>query len=182
MLMTDRRAAGPYPGVTPRGRAMPETLTPPLPCPAPRPAPGTPAPAPPGAARQECWLPRHRKSAGAARRRLRAYLAARPDSGPLADAAEQLVGELVANAVGHGSVPPGRLVLVAFEYTGGALRIEVHDACADEPVLRTPGEADESGRGLRLVEALAAEWGVRARAGGVGKVVWCVCRPGGAVR
>ncbi|WP_407913357.1 ATP-binding protein [Kitasatospora sp. NE20-6] len=166
---------------------MPETLTPPLPCPTPCPAPAPStsapaAPALPGAARQECWLPRHRKSAGAARRRLRAYLAARPGSGPLADAAEQLVGELVANAVGHGSVPPGRLVLVAFEYTGGALCIEVHDACADEPVLRTPGEADESGRGLRVVEALAAEWGVRARAGGVGKVVWCVCRPGGAER
>lgn len=133
-----------------------------------------------GPAREEYWLPRHRRSARTARRLLRAYLEARPDALPLADDAELLLGELVANAVGHASAPPGRLVLAAFGYADGALRIEVHDACADAPVLRSPGDADEAGRGLRVVDALAAEWGVRARPGGVGKVVWCVCRPGGS--
>ncbi|MFD9130777.1 ATP-binding protein [Kitasatospora sp. NPDC059571] len=134
------------------------------------------------AAGRECWLPRHRRSAGVARRMLRAYLAEQPDGGRYADDGELLLGELVANAVAHATAPPGRLVLVGFELAGGELAIEVHDASPDgpDPAPVDPDAEDESGRGLWLVGRLATAWGVRPRPGGVGKIVWCVYRPAGA--
>ncbi|SCK36139.1 Anti-sigma regulatory factor (Ser/Thr protein kinase) [Streptomyces sp. WMMB 714] len=89
-----------------------------------------------------------------------------------------VVSELVTNAVRHGLVP-GRLVEVRLEYDlEKAVTVEVSDAgdhrpppaapplpCAVEPTALT-----ESGRGLALVAAFAAEWGVRDRV--VGKTVW----------
>lgn len=52
--------------------------------------------------------------------------------------------------------------------------MEVHDSGDGTPrVAAVAGrtEADESGRGLVLVEALADRWGVTGRS--PGKVVWC---------
>ncbi|MEV6212727.1 ATP-binding protein [Kitasatospora sp. NPDC051914] len=124
-----------------------------------------------------CWLPRHRKSAGAARRHLRGFLADLDGGELYADTGELLADELVANAVEHARVPPGRLIWVRFELSGGLLRIEVHDASNGRPSVRMAGEADEAGRGLWLVEQLAVAWGVRSRPGGVGKVVWATVSP-----
>ncbi|GAA2750948.1 hypothetical protein GCM10010440_61290 [Kitasatospora cinereorecta] len=61
---------------------------------------------------------------------------------------------------------------------GGRLLIEVHDASGERPALRPEvgGEA-ESGRGLRLVTALAVAWGCCPRPGGVGKFVWALVGP-----
>ncbi|MET9501765.1 ATP-binding protein [Streptomyces sp. NPDC006622] len=78
----------------------------------------------------------------------------------VAEAAEQLVAELAANAATHGRLPGRdfRLVLLA---RGGTLRIEVTDTRGDDlPHRRPPAPAAESGRGLLLVEALADRWGV----------------------
>ncbi|WEH41424.1 ATP-binding protein [Streptomyces sp. AM 2-1-1] len=82
------------------------------------------------------------------------------------DAAALVVAELAANAVVHGYVR-GRDFHLGLTLTGDTLRIEVADTRRDRlPRVRASGAdsasaADcESGRGLVLVEALAARWGV----------------------
>ncbi len=45
--------------------------------------------------------------------------------------------------------------------TREVIRIEVTDARGERvPEVRHPGDEEETGRGLQLVEALAARWGV----------------------
>ncbi|HEY5987463.1 MAG TPA: ATP-binding protein [Streptosporangiaceae bacterium] len=87
----------------------------------------------------------------------------------LVDTAILLVSELVGNALQHarsnGTSPELRL-----EATQARLRIEVHDADPRPPQLCLPGDLDEAGRGLMLVEAFAAKWGVRETK--TGKAVW----------
>lgn len=71
-----------------------------------------------------------------------------------------VVAELAANAVVHGYVP-GRDFRLMLTLSGDTLRIEAVDTRRDAlPLVRTPGADSESGRGLVLVEALAARWGV----------------------
>ncbi|MFF3596505.1 ATP-binding protein [Kitasatospora indigofera] len=123
------------------------------------------------------WLPRHRRSAGAARRLLRTFLAGLDGAEPLLEVGELLVGELVANAVEHARGPSGRLVEVRYAVSAGRLRIEVHDAGNELPEVREPAPEEESGRGLWLVRELAAAWGCCPREGGAGKCVWAVVGP-----
>lgn len=74
-----------------------------------------------------------------------------------ADNIELIVSELVANAIRHGEGPIG----VRISHDGIQLRVEVHDDGAGRPV-RHPVTADaESGRGLRLVDALLGHDGTR---------------------
>ncbi|MBD0745767.1 ATP-binding protein [Streptomyces sp. CBMA152] len=83
------------------------------------------------------------------------------------------VSELTTNALIHG-VPPGRGYLLRLAlYAGGLLRVEVHDSGGGTP--RVPESADEGGRGLLLVAAVADKWGVGERR--PGKVVWCEFGP-----
>ncbi|WP_457458701.1 ATP-binding protein [Streptomyces sp. TE5632] len=117
------------------------------------------------------------------------------DGEPLESAA-LVVGELAANAVTHGAVPgrdfPLTMTLVPLPGSCvGALRVEVAD-CRGER-LPAPVEiscpTSEHGRGLLLVSALAARWGVTPRFPS-GKTVWAelqgpagptpreYCRPG----
>lgn len=87
-----------------------------------------------------------------------------PDDGGVA---LLLVSELVTNALRYGAQPM-RLIARGDE-TG--LRIEVHDGRVDEqPTLRKPTRGDLSGRGMVLVDALAARWGCSEYAGT--KQVW----------
>lgn len=89
-----------------------------------------------------------------------------------------LVGELAANAVLHGA-PHGRdfqLRLSQVRETA-TLRIEVTDTLPDRHPRRAEGagqatSADESGRGVLLIEALASRWGTTVN-GADGKTVWC---------
>ncbi|HWA66641.1 MAG TPA: ATP-binding protein [Mycobacteriales bacterium] len=80
--------------------------------------------------------------------------------------AELLASELVTNAVVHGRGP----VSVVMEYDGGALAVTVTDEEPASPVLADPGTGDLGGRGLRLVELLASDWGVNPDQPGKG--VW----------
>ncbi|MEU2508162.1 ATP-binding protein [Streptomyces sp. NPDC007863] len=76
--------------------------------------------------------------------------------------AEQIIGELAANAALHGRVP-GRGFRLRLLLGGSprALHIEVTDARGDRPpVLAESALADEGGRGLLLVSGLADRWGV----------------------
>ncbi|MFJ9445921.1 ATP-binding protein [Kitasatospora sp. NPDC101235] len=135
----------------------------------------------PPAPASECswWLPRNRKSAGYARRLLRAFLDEQPDGERFLDAAELVLSELVANAVLHAKTPPGRLIYIRFDLYPDSLRIEVHDTDANRPSLPHPAaEHDETGRGLWLVSQLASGWGCCPRAGGIGKVMWVLITGG----
>ncbi|MEU0033039.1 SpoIIE family protein phosphatase [Streptomyces sp. NPDC006333] len=84
----------------------------------------------------------------------------------LADPAELMAGELVANAVRHAHGRRVGLRLVR----GDTLLCEVADDDHTLPTLLSAGPGDESGRGLHVVSTLAREWGT-SRTGG-GKTVW----------
>ncbi len=87
------------------------------------------------------------------------------------DDAEIVVSELVANAVRHAAPPLELLVTVRERY----LHISVRDGSPVRPrrVLPDPDTA-EGGRGLLLVDAVAAGWGTTEVAGG--KVVWATLK------
>lgn len=87
------------------------------------------------------------------------------------ETAELLLSELVTNAVQHARVAPGREIEVRYELSGSHLRIEVADASDEQPQQHTADDNDERGRGLLLVEHLAAKWGMSPR-NIVGKSVW----------
>jgi anti-sigma regulatory factor (Ser/Thr protein kinase) len=83
-----------------------------------------------------------------------------------------VVSELVGNAVRHGRPPVGMRLRKA----GRGVRVDVHD---DEPTRPASPrvEADaESGRGMMLVDAVAADSGVD-QIEGDGKVVWARVDP-----
>ncbi|AXI81562.1 ATP-binding protein [Peterkaempfera bronchialis] len=83
------------------------------------------------------------------------------------EAAEQLVGELVANAVKHTG---GRTVGLRFVRRPGWLRVEVRDPSRALPCLIRVEPAADSGRGLHLVETLSDRWGADLLSRG--KSVW----------
>ncbi|MEV3875365.1 SpoIIE family protein phosphatase [Streptomyces sp. NPDC049906] len=76
--------------------------------------------------------------------------------------------ELVANSLQHGT-PPMRLRL---RRTDRRLTIEVTDGNDHLPRRRRAELADETGRGIAIVAAIAASWGARRTLDG-GKAVWC---------
>ena len=80
--------------------------------------------------------------------------------------AQLLLTELVSNAVRYSERP----VLVRLHPDGGRLCVDVEDTSERMPVLRHPEDAAAEGRGLRLVDGLADDWGVRLV--DRGKIVW----------
>jgi CheY-like chemotaxis protein len=111
-------------------------------------------------------LPDDLSSVAYARRFVREKLAAWEIPGPIDDAL-LVVSELAANALTHAR-SSYRLRLSA---TGRVLRIEVDDAGAGTPEPQPLTDTEEHGRGLHLVDALAASWGMEAADTG-GKRVW----------
>jgi len=79
-----------------------------------------------------------------------------------------LVSELATNAIRHGT-PPVRLSL---RLDSDKLRVEVTDSSPTLPELGTPGPDQTSGRGLQIVQQLAARWGSSASRTRLGKTVW----------
>ena len=92
----------------------------------------------------------------------------------VADSLEWVVTELVTNAVIHGRATRGSRVAVTYHLDDGLLRVDVRDAASGMPSVGSsaPEDCDESegGRGLRIVAALADDWGVTPRV--IGKSVW----------
>ncbi|RBQ17552.1 ATP-binding protein [Spongiactinospora rosea] len=87
------------------------------------------------------------------------------------DSALYVVTELVTNAIVHGS-RPGERVTVRLAILQDAARLEVLDKGRGVgPRLREPTDDGEGGRGLVLVDILAAKWGVK-RVGWGGRSVW----------
>ncbi|MEV8566039.1 ATP-binding protein [Streptomyces sp. NPDC051322] len=95
-----------------------------------------------------------------------------PYGSPTSDSVALLVAELAANSVLHGRVPGRDFELrLLYDRGAGVVRIEVSDTHPAQPVrVRRPEDAD-GGRGLVLVEAVAARWGVKERVG-PGKTVF----------
>ncbi|WP_328299831.1 ATP-binding protein [Streptomyces sp. NBC_00435] len=97
-----------------------------------------------------------------ARHAVRELLGAAPNT-------ELCVSELLTNALLH----LGEGTPVTLRITGRAARtrVELTDPDPREPVRRQAADADECGRGLALVAAVALRWGVHRD--GAGKTVWC---------
>jgi anti-sigma regulatory factor (Ser/Thr protein kinase) len=104
------------------------------------------------------------KSAAGARRWVGCHLDGYPSS--LVDTATLLVSEVVTNAVLHA----GTEIEVALYRAGSRVRIEVADRSPALPAAKGYATDASTGRGLVLLEALVAAWGVEAAPGG--KVVW----------
>ncbi|MEV0573909.1 ATP-binding protein [Streptomyces sp. NPDC050392] len=106
-----------------------------------------------------------------------------PYGTPLSDSVALLVAELASNAVLHGRVPGRDFELrLSYAYTTGVVRVEVsdtHEARPDLTSVSPPDAEADGGRGLLIVEAIAARWGVKDRVG-PGKTVWAETAPGGA--
>ncbi|MFC8098971.1 ATP-binding protein [Streptomyces sp. NPDC057363] len=70
-----------------------------------------------------------------------------------------LISELVTNAICHGTSEDPWLVQVEWFRDGTSLRVEVHSPGLPAGVrLRHPDTHDTHGRGLHLVDSLAASW------------------------
>ena len=95
-------------------------------------------------------------SVGAARRFVRDVLMSRMVRTGVVDTVELLTSEVVTNALVHARSAPELLVDVRPD----VVRVEVFDMSADEPVLQPHNPESASGRGIAIVEELAAGWGV----------------------
>jgi anti-sigma regulatory factor (Ser/Thr protein kinase) len=114
----------------------------------------------------ELPLPGGLRSAAAARRHTRAWLQTHncPVDG---DTAEQLVSELVANALLHTG---GRVIGLRLTRHHDRIRAEVRDPSRALPCFLPPGPTTPSGRGMFLVDQMAHRWGVDLLP--IGKYVW----------
>ncbi len=129
-------------------------------------------PAPPLASASTS-LPPEPRQVGAGRRFVRETLAAWGQQ-ELAAHACLLVSEILTNAIRHACQP----IELRLHRRAGELVAEIFDDDAQLPQRMVPGLAEESGRGLMIVDALAADWG--ARLSGPGKVVWFTLASDGA--
>jgi len=91
--------------------------------------------------------------------------------GAHADDAELIASELVSNAVRHGSTGQEDKITVALirVTNPSGVALIVIDSSPSPPVMRELTLEDEGGRGLRIVDALAASWDWRPK--GKGKAV-----------
>jgi anti-sigma regulatory factor (Ser/Thr protein kinase) len=120
----------------------------------------------------EWRLPRHARSVGRARTLFREQAVSWGLSQEVTDTAELLLSELTTNAYRHAKVPAGREIWARCVMAEDRLRVTVTDASDALPTPGTASPDDESGRGLALVAALAADWGTQGRESGIGKEVW----------
>ncbi len=89
----------------------------------------------------------------------------------VADEASLIVTELAANAVLHASSP----YEVRLSRAGGVVRIEVADGDPGTPEPQPFSAVAETGRGIVIVSAISASWGIDAQPDG--KVTWAELRP-----
>src|SRR5262249_11328879 len=84
----------------------------------------------------------------------------------LLDTAALLTSEVVTNAITHARSSVG----LSVDLTDDRVRVVVRDRSGDHPEWRAGKQNGQSGRGLLLLEALSASWGVAPDARG--KAVW----------
>ena len=83
------------------------------------------------------------------------------------EAVELMVSELSTNCIRHTNS--------GFDLTisraGGDIRVEATDGAGGTPEMRSPKPTDPSGRGLKIIDMLASDWGVD-HSPATGKTVW----------
>lgn len=92
--------------------------------------------------------------------------------GDLCDRAVLLTSEVVTNALIHGRSEARLRVVVEPD----CVHVEVGDDNSRHPAVQTVDEDALDGRGLRLLEVVATDWGVRDDQ--IGKTVWFEVRGG----
>jgi anti-sigma regulatory factor (Ser/Thr protein kinase) len=108
-------------------------------------------------AEQRLELARHPASAGQARQLVDALLRGSGASEDARQSGQLVASELVTNALQHGK---GAIEL-RLKLIGEFLRIEVVDQGRDQaPAVRQAQPDETGGWGLRIVDRLAAQWGV----------------------
>ena len=127
--------------------------------------------------RDRAWcvvVPHHARGATLARHRLTADLDGTVASDVLSDAG-MVVSELVGNAVRHAEPLPGGVVRVAWSVGDGSLEVRVTDGgSVEQPRICVVGPESVDGRGMVIVAALTARWGVIRD--GLGQCVWAELR------
>ena len=120
-----------------------------------------------GVARLELQLPHTAQSVRRARRTIAAFLDPTEVPGAVLDDVLLLVSELVTNAVVHAGSP----AVVRLDADPDRIKVAVADSEPQKVLSVTdPGPSSSSGRGVLLVDRLAARWGVEPQR--TGKVVW----------
>lgn len=109
-------------------------------------------------------LPRSPVAVAVARRHVWSFCAGLPRD--LVEVAILLTSELVTNAVRHAEGP----IRLRMNRDPALLHVEVGDDSPEAPVARNADLMATGGRGVMLVDRLAAAWGVAKRNGG--KAVW----------
>jgi anti-sigma regulatory factor (Ser/Thr protein kinase) len=121
-------------------------------------------------------VPHDARSASVARHHLCRDMSAHSVDDGLANDAELLLSELVGNAVRHARPLPGGVVRVAWEIASReVVLLRVTDGGSPNghrPQASVAGPDAVSGRGLAIVAAVAARWGVEPARGG--QSVWAV--------
>ncbi len=85
----------------------------------------------------------------------------------LCERAVLIVSELATNALRH----VGSAFTVELDAGSASTYLAVADESPVPPRPRTPEPTETGGRGMQIVDAVADDWGVDARA--AGKIVWC---------
>ncbi|WP_371669561.1 ATP-binding protein [Streptomyces sp. NBC_00289] len=132
-------------------------------------------------------LPRNPASVGLARRMVRDHLAewGHTFDEPMLQDAVLVVSEPATDVVRRGAAAPGfpgldkarperEFEVAVTALADGSCLVEVSDE-AGPPRLRLVGAGEDADRGPRLVESVAAAWGVGS-GGRYGKTVWAVVR------
>ena len=110
-------------------------------------------------------FPHEPQSVPAARRFATSVLSgAAPDT---LEAIELMVSELATNCIRHTDSGFDLTII----RTGQDIRVEASDHAGGTPTMGSPAPTDPSGRGLKIIDMLAARWGVR-RDTPEGKTVW----------
>ncbi|WP_018568514.1 ATP-binding protein [Streptomyces sp. PsTaAH-124] len=135
-----------------------------------------------GPPRLRSTVPADPSWASAVRRLVTQHLARLRLTADQCDSAVLATDELFANAVSHASSGPRDTVTLTIERTARTLRVTVADRSPLLPRRRAADAADESGRGLAIVAALADDWGLAPpEPGNRGKRVWfTLCLRGAA--
>ncbi len=117
-------------------------------------------------------LPHTAVAVGVARRRIRTELLAAGVAPPLLDDVEVVVSELLGNAVRHAQPIGGGVLLAGWRLADGTVTVRVTDGGSMRRVEKVDGSATaDTGRGLRIVDRLAADWGVTDHPAGM-RTVW----------